>query len=288
MWGRVFLLGVLLLLLPCYYYLGDKVWGQREEVRRSIEAGYVIPSKYSRVLALEYKGLLSDFLLLKTITFFGERVVFGQELSQEDWQYIIGSLDAITDLDPYFLDPYILAEGLLTWEAGHYADANRLLEKGLEYRVNDWQLPFFIGFNHFFFLKDFEKGAEYLMMASRLPNSPSFLPGLAARIGYYGDKAHTAVMFLKGVIAQTSDERLKSRLNLRMMALEKAALLEDLVQKYREERGSLPEKIEDLVSGGYIDQIPIDPYGGEWLIMKNGRVFSTSKFVEKLDENTGN
>jgi tetratricopeptide (TPR) repeat protein len=282
--GRIILFLLLLVLLPSYSFVAARVWDQREEVRRSTEAGYVIPSKYSRVLALEYKGLLADFLLLKTITFFGERVELEQTLSESDWQYIIGSLDAITDLDPYFLDPYILAEGLLTWESGRYEEANRLLEKGRKYRVNDWQLPFFIGFNHFFFLKDFEKGGDYLMMASRLPDSPAFLPSLAARIGYYGDKAHTAVMFLKGIIAQTSDERLKNWLNFRLLALERAALLEDLVEKYQEERGTLPEKVEDLVAAGYIDQLPDDPYGGEWVIIKNGRVYSTSRFAQMKSE----
>lgn len=277
--SRILLFCLLLLFLSGYFWISGKVWHQRAEVRRSTDAGYVIPSKYSRVLALEFKGLLSDFLLLKTITFFGERVELEQTLSENDWQYIIGSLDAITDLDPYFLDPYILAESLLTWESGRYEEANRLLEKGLKYRVNDWQLPFFIGFNHFFFLKDFEKGGDYLMMASRLPNSPGFLPSLAARIGYYGDKAHTAVMFLKGIIAQTSDERLKSWLELRLVALERAAVLEDLVEKYQKEQGGLPEKVEELVSKGYIDELPIDPYGGNWVMMKNGRVFSTSRFV---------
>lgn len=272
---------LLLLLLSGYFMTSGRVWDQREEVRRSTDAGYVIPSKYSRVLALEYKGLLADFLLLKTITFFGERVELKQSLSETDWQYIVGSLDAITDLDPYFLDPYILAEGLLTWESGRYEEANLLLEKGLKYRTNDWQLPFFIGFNHFFFLKDFEKGGEYLMMASRLPGSPAFLPSLAARIGYYGDKAHTAVMFLKGVIAQTSDDRLKDLLSLRLLALERAAILEDKVEEYQQERGQLPLKIVDLVTGGFLDSLPVDPYGGDWVLMKNGRVFSTSKFVQK-------
>jgi tetratricopeptide (TPR) repeat protein len=288
MLGRIVLVALLLALTPVYFWAGGKVWEQREVVRRNTEAGYVIPSKYSRVLALEYKGLLADFLLLKTITFFGERVEFEQTLSESDWTYIIGSLDVITDLDPYFLDPYVLAEGLLTWESGRYEEANRLLEKGRKYRVNDWQLPFFIGFNHFFFLKDYETGGDYLMQASRLPNSPKFLPSLAARIGYYGDKAHTAVMFLKGIIAQTSDERLKSWLNLRLVALERAALLEDLVEKYQKENGYLPTKVQDLVIAGYIDDLPVDPYGGDWVMMKNGRVFSTSKFVYQKGNKDGN
>ena len=35
----------------------------------------------------------------------------------------------------------------------------------------------------------------------------------------------------------------------------------------------------ELVTKGYIDEIPPDPYGGRWGILRNGRVFSTSKFA---------
>jgi hypothetical protein len=38
--------------------------------------------------------------------------------------------------------------------------------------------------------------------------------------------------------------------------------------------------IEALVKEGLISEIPIDPYGGNWFIMPNGRVYSTSKLVE--------
>ena len=277
---------LLLLLLPSYYFLNNEVWNQRAEVRRSSEAGYIIPSKFSRVLALDYRGLLSDYLLLKTITFFGGRAELEQTLSTTDWNYLVGSLDSITDLDPYFLDPYLLAESLLTWESGRYEEANRLLEKGRKYRVDDWQLPFFIGFNYFFFLKNYEKGSEYLMIASRLPHSPAFLPSLAARIGYYGDKADIAAMFLKGIIAQTGDQRLKKWLNLRLVALERAAVLEDLVEKYQKDRGELPKQVQDLITSGYIKELPEDPYGGKWVLMKSGRVFSTSRFVPNVEKHS--
>lgn len=256
-------------------------WQMRAEVRRSAEAGYVIPSKFSRVLALEHKGLLSDYLLLKTITFFGERVMAEQPLSDEDWNFIIGSLDAVTDLDPYFLDPYILGEGLLAWESGKYLEANRLLEKGRKYRTWDWQLPFYIGFNHFYFLGDNEKGATYLLEAARLPDSLSFLPDLAARIGYYGGKSRDAAVFLKGIIAQTDDRRVKERLEKRLTALERAAWIEDQVARFKRERGRMPIDLMELIGSGYAETLPQDPYGGEWVLMEFGRVFSTSRFLSQ-------
>jgi len=277
--GRLLLVLLAALFVPLYLFVAAGVWEQRAEARRSAEAGYVIPSKFSRILALDHKGVLSDFLLLRTITFFGERVMADQPLSDKDWRFIIGSLDAVTDLDPYFLDPYILGEGLLTWESGKVEEANRLLEKGRKYRTWDWQMPFYLGFNYFYFLGDNNKGAEYLLEAGRLPDSLSFLPELASRIGYYGGKSKEATVFLKGILAQTHDRQLKARLEKRLLALERAASLEELVARFKKEHGRLPENVEELVAKGYLQKLPEDPYGGEWVLMDFGRVFSTSKFV---------
>ncbi|WP_298037712.1 hypothetical protein [uncultured Desulfuromonas sp.] len=271
---------LLVCLLSGYFLFQKQLWEMRAEVRRSAVAGYVIPSKFSRVLALEHKGLISDFFLLKTITFFGERVIAEQPLSDEDWRFIVGSLDAVTDLDPYFLDPYLLGEGLLTWESEKVEEANRLLEKGRKYRTWDWQMPFYLGFNHFYFLGDNEKGAEYLLEAGRLPDSLSFLPDLASRIGYYGGRSQDAAVFLKGILAQTDDRQVKMRLEKRLLVLERSAFLEKIVETFREEKGRMPVDIEELIVLGYIKDLPEDPYGGRWVIMDSGRVFSTSKFVQ--------
>ncbi len=277
---------LLLCLIPAYFLLQQDLWEGRAEVRRSAQAGYVIPSKFSRVLALEHKGLLSDFLFLKTITFFGERVMAEQPIADVDWRFIIGSLDAVTDLDPYFLDPYILGEGLLTWESERYEEANQLLEKGRKYRTWDWQIPFYLGFNYFYFLGDNEKGAEYLLEAGRLPGSLSFLPDLASRIGYYGGKAKDAAVFLKGIIAQTDDRQVKERLEKRLLALERSAFLEERVERFEKEQGRVPEKVGELISKGYLQKLPAEPYGGKWVIMESGRVFSTSRFLTSREKGT--
>ena len=50
------------------------------------------------------------------------------------------------------VDPYFYANAFLPWDAHMTEETNRLLEKGSRYRDWDWMLPFFIGFNDFFFL----------------------------------------------------------------------------------------------------------------------------------------
>lgn len=275
---------LLLLFLPFYLVVQQASWQQQADVRQSARSGYVMPSRFSRVMALGNKGLFSDYLFLKGMTFVGERFLYKEPMSEEDWRFFIAILDTVTDLDPYFLDPYVLAESLLTWEAGEFEEANRLLEKGRRYKKAEWRLPFYIGFNHFYFLKDYEKGAQYIMEAARIPGSPSYLTTLAGRLNYYGGKSKTGILFLKEMLAENPDPRLGAQLETRIAALEIAAQLEDLLEKFRKEKGRSSESLEELITVGYIDRLPVDPYGGQWVILPSGRVFSTSRFVPSEKE----
>ncbi len=275
-WG-LFLL-VLAPFLVGHVSLSRGMWENRAQVRSETEAGYVLPSKFSRILALGYKGVLSDFLFLKTATFYGERHMLGKSLDEADWAFLKAGLDVVTDLDPYFFDPYLLAESYLAWE-GRIDEANLILEKGLKHRDWDWRLPYFIGFNHFYFQQDYEMGAEYIMEAASRPGSHPFLKTLAARLAYYGGKAETGIVFLRGILAEMDDPHFRAPLEKRLLALERAAELEKLVDRFQDEQGHPPERIGDLVLAGYIDALPTEPYGGEWVILATGRIYSTSKFV---------
>ena len=270
---------LLVVMVVAYVQLYPGVWKQREQLRLAIPAGYTIPSKYSRILAIGHDGLLSDYLFLKVATFFGGRIVSGYPLNEDDWQFVIQGLDVITDLDPYFVDPYMLVEGLLAWDAGKPHDANRLLAKGMKHRDFDWRLPFFIGFNQFYFLKDYKSASSYIMKASQLPGSPAYLSTLGARLAYYGGKSKTALLFLKDMLAEASDPLLKNRLQTRLLALERAVEIEEALDRFREFEGGSPDTLSELVVKGYLDELPRDPYGGDWVILENGRVFSTSKFA---------
>ena len=277
-------IAILLVFVVVYSLVFQGIWENREQVRSSIPAGYIIPSKFSRMLALGNQGLLSDFLFLKTSTFIGGRSGSGNRLSEEDWNYVSRSLDVVTDLDPYFVDPYILAEGLFAWDAGKPEEANRLLSKGMKYRTFDWRLPFFVGFNHFYFLKDYETASGFIMTASRLPGSPAYLATLGARLAYYGGKSKTALLFLEEMLAETDDVLLRNRLEMRMLALERAVAIEDALGKFKAQEGRSPEQLIELVTAGYLSELPLDPYGGRWRVLENGRVFSTSKFANAPPE----
>lgn len=268
------------LLLALHYPLSTHIWEHRYQMQGEIPSGYVLPSRYSRVLSLGNRGLLADFLFLKTVSFVGGRIVSGQGLHRDDWNYLVTSLEVITDLDPYFRDPYFLAEGLLAWDAGMPEKANEILLKGYVHRPNDWQLPFFVGFNYFYFLKDYAAAADYMMAAARLPDSPSYLKTLAGRLAYFGGKSKPALLFLQEMVEEANDPILRNRLAKRLLALERAVMIEEAAENFTRREGRPPDTIGEIVSRGYLTSLPDDPYGGTWGILTNGRVYSTSRFAD--------
>ncbi|MEE4255163.1 MAG: hypothetical protein V2I50_14060, partial [Desulfuromusa sp.] len=77
---------------------------------------------------------------------------------------------------------------------------------------------------------------------------------------------------------------MQKRLQKRLQALENAVLIEEALDKFKSQEGRTPKALSELVSMGYLIALPPDPYGGTWGILKNGRVFSTSKFANPPPE----
>ena len=73
---------------------------------------------------------------------------------------------------------------------------------------------------------------------------------------------------------------------MRLLALERAVLIEDALEKFKNQENRLPKELSELVAAGYLITLPLDPYGGKWGILKNGRVFSTSKFANAPTKKT--
>lgn len=243
---------------------------------------YVLPGPILRMTALEFDGLAADVMFLKATTFYGERVYKRMRLAAPEWDRLIEALTAATDLDPVFLDPYHFGEMVLTWDAGRVADANRLLEKAQQYRTVDWVIPYYLGFNHFYFLHDKSKGSEYLMQASRLPESHKFLGLLASRLSTEAGRAEAAVVFLQELAAATPDPQLRRQLEQRLGAIKAVAVIERAVGIYRERYGGPPQRLEQLTEARILKALPKDPYGGQFFLDQEGRVQTTSRLVSRV------
>ena len=230
--------------------------------------------EYLRVASLGYSNLVADLLWLKAVQNMGEKKV-----SPEGYEWIYKALDTVTSLDPKFVAPYEAGGLILTIVADKVELSNKLLEKGVENLPQYWQLPFYLGFNYLFYMKDYKKAAEYMEKAPKIPGSPEYLPLLTARLYLQSKDPAYALEFLMRMYDNTTDERLRERLAERITVARSdliASRLQEAADLYRQRTGSAPRELGELIHAGLIGFVPEDPAGGMFVIDKDGRVKSTA------------
>lgn len=273
----VFLLGILI-----YGFTLHPIYSIRAKyVEETISEFGQIPSTGVQVSSLEFKGAFSDYLFFRTMTFLGMKIGEKQLPSQDEWQIIHEMLQLATDLDPMFWDPYVFTEMILVWQAGMFDEGNALLEKAALDRAWDYRPSYYIGFNHLYFKKDAKSAAPYLRKAAEFSNAPSFLKGLASRVSHYAGETGVGIFFLENILRDTEDERMAKYLEKRLNTMKLMFSLEQDVKEFNEKYGHLPASLQDLVSYGIITELPEDPYGGEFILLENGRVYTTSEMIDK-------
>lgn len=255
----------------------------KELSKRTVEEklGYVPSRDVLRMASLDHKSLLGNWLFFKVITYYGGRIdpEFVGEPKGVEYFEMYRHLDAVTYIDPYNIDAYYFSEAIFTWGLGRIKEVNRLLERGLKYRTWDFYIPFFLGFNNFYFLKDYESASRYMTIAARLKGDP-LLVNLSARLLYESARTEVAIAFLKDMIENTWNEKAKAILIKRLHALEAVDYLEKAVKRFESIYNRRPEHMRELLDKGIINRIPEDPYGGEFYI-EGGKIKTTSMFVQR-------
>lgn len=229
---------------------------------------------------LGYHQLGADLLWLRVVQVLGDRVV-----RDKDYEWLYHALDVITTVDPKYVYAYE-AGGVVLAELAMRVDlSNKLLEKGLAPNPTSWQIPFRLGFNHFFHLGDHPRAAEYMAQAARIPGPfpigpPHYTARLASRLYVQGKNPEVALEFLEAMLEQTTDELVREKLQRRIkrVSLERdLQLLERQIQQYAGLKGKNPSSLMELVTAGLLPGIPLEPYGGVYLYdPKSGKVASSS------------
>lgn len=242
--------------------------------------GYLPQKEFLKIASLDHKSLISEWLFFKVIVYFGGMIDSEKPLLKKDIEYLnmYKFLDTSTYIDPYNIDSYYFAQATFTWEAGRIKETNYLLERGLKYRTWDFYLPFFLGFNNFYFLKDYKQASKYMEQAAKIRGEP-LLANLAARFFYESNETEVAISFLKVMIEKTWNQKVRQPLEIRLKALEAVAFLEEGIKNFESSYHRKPESIEDMLNNRIIDKIPQDPYGGEFYMDEKGKIRTTSKFA---------
>lgn len=272
-----------IMLLPVLLFLHvaslTRLNEENSGLSRGEEIAYIMPSSLLKITALEFRSFMADMLFLKSVNYLGS--VYERSgpagVTQQEWKWIYRLFDTTTDLDPYFLDPYYIANGYLTWNAGMVQETNALLDKGIRCRSWDWLLPFYKGFNQFYFLKDNTGASESFITAWHRPEAPAFLAITASRLAEKGKKTETALFFLEELLKRTEDVRMRMQYQTRIAFLKGALYLEQEIARYKRRFGKEPSQLDDLIAKGIIKSIPPDPLGGLYYLAPDGTIGSTSE-----------
>ena len=270
-----------LLLLACVGWLQDELDRRQDRTVVQIEGLAQLPKgEYLKPALLGYHHLGADILWLRLIQVIGKK-----RNSADEYEWMYHALDVITTLDPQYAYAYY-AGGVILGDLANRPDLSiRLLEKGVSANPAVWNIPFLLGYNHYFLLGDPAKGAEYIMQAARLPGGPSYLPGLATRMAAEAGNPDTALAFLEARLLETHDSEMREVLAYRMkeVIIERdIRILESAVEAYRTQHQALPATLTDLVVAGIIPILPQEPFEGDYrLDPKNGLV-SSSTHPERL------
>jgi tetratricopeptide (TPR) repeat protein len=245
-------------------------------LRRALDRPYdvevVPPASAVRWISLGHTLLAANFYWLRTVQYIGEpRAEF------RGWEKLYPLVQLVTDLDPGHGYAYQVA-GVVLATGGRVAESNAILEKGTANVPNRYILPYLRAFNAFYYQGDWALAGKWAEIAARAPGAPDHVKRNVLAYYVKGGRAETAVAFLENVLAETNDpeSRKKVEAELQQARFELAAeRLDAAVAGYRARRGATPPSLSALVAAGLIDRLPPEPYGGAWLLGKDGRVRST-------------
>ncbi len=227
----------------------------------------------------DFHALLGNMGLINTLAYVGKKTEEKGYLSREDAFKVYRSLDTISLLNTSYFDVYYVTNALLTWEAKMYEEAIEIEKRGLAY-IKDWRLPFYIGFNYFFFLNNNEQGAYYIKLAMEYDKSKrnNLLPLLASRLYYEEGKIDVAIGILREQIRVIKDERLKEALKKRLESLKKIKAIYNAINIFEKKFGRKPNNIKELEEAKLIPPDLRDSRGGKFYLTKEGKVRSEIEF----------
>lgn len=229
--------------------------------------------------ALGFRNFLADIAWLGAVQVSGS-----VKMSRGDYDRLAVLVQAVGNLDPRFVVPYLLGGIILGDSPDHVEEALKTLRRGMENHPTDWRFPFYIGYIQYFAFGSPAEGGKSLEAAARIPGSPPYLPLLAARMLSEGREPGTALAFLSGLIkAETDPARIEVlRKRVKEVIVERdIQALENAVAAFKAGTGRAPGALSELVAAGLVRRIPAEPHGGTYLLDPDGTVRS-SRLADRL------
>ncbi|MFH1845751.1 MAG: hypothetical protein ABIF77_21420 [bacterium] len=146
-----------------------------ETVKRPRERLYFPSGKFICQSALGFRELAADYLWFQTIQYYGS-----YRKGQHDLTYFQGLVDAVTQLDPRFVEAFRFSSLVLSFDMGSFDAGIDMLKRGILANPREWILPFEVGFIFYVFKRDYARASMWFDAAAAVPGAPEFAHRFAA------------------------------------------------------------------------------------------------------------
>jgi len=224
---------------------------------------YLPSGKYLKVMALGFDGLAADMIYLWSIQYYGNYDI------KDRYEYLERIYDqVITELDPHYLDPYLVGALIMTVEARNPEMALRLLDKGVRANPDQWIMPFEAGFLCYNDLHDYKRAAVYFEKAAGIPGVHPLVRRLYAEMyNRAGDKRTSLKEWLE-IYRTTDDPYVRNVAWNHAHDLKVDVDLADLrgaVSRFHEMEKRAPHRLLEVVVSGFLATLPRDPEDHDYL-----------------------
>jgi tetratricopeptide (TPR) repeat protein len=229
---------------------------------RPYDVEHVPHGSAARLASLGHRGFVSDLYWLAAVQYIGE-----PKADQRGWGKLFPLVDLVTDLDPRHGYAYQTA-GIVLSAAGRIEESNKILQKGIDEGPPYWTFPYYLSFNHWFYLGDYPTGARWAEIAAKTPGASRNISHLAVSLASKSGTPEQAIAMIQELRATVQDEASAARLDeqLKLAMLERdAQALERAAAEYTRRTGLPLVTLDTLLMSGVVAELPPDPFGGRYV-----------------------
>jgi tetratricopeptide (TPR) repeat protein len=255
---------VALLILSCGTFMNLKV--RTDSIARQKIPGssiiYVPSGQYLKYATFGNSSLLADLIYIWAIQYFSDYTI------PDMYQYLDHIFSIINELDATYLDPYDVGAVIAVYEAQDLDLALKILERGLEKNPQQWLFPYMAGHYAQMIKKDYKLAQEYYKKAMDIEGVPPIVRRLYADAIFKSMDYQRAWQTWLEIYETAKEERVKKIASNHLYNI-KATIdihrINEALEKFKERYGRLPMELPQLVKAGFLDSLPQDLDGREYI-----------------------
>jgi len=225
---------------------------------------YVPPPDYLKIVSGSFRSFCADMFYIRGVLAVAEKIE--DTGTWVDW--VQKNFETATSLDPELTQSYFFAGVVIGRDEESINKGIQFLEKGFRRNPDEWQLPYWLGFNYYQ-LGNYLKAIEFYQRASLLPGAPDYLKSNQAMLYYKAGRPDLGRVYLEGFLRSVEDSRQLKWIETKLRWLDNIVYLEEKVRQFRKAFGFWPQELEELVKTGILDEIPEDPFGKGYYLDKD-------------------